>query len=140
MILFLDDEIFAKPYINKLKDSGLIVDLVTNVYQALDKIESDPTQYKILVLDCMLPVNKKDHKILKDYDIKDGMRTGSAFIQYLIDNQIGEGIVIIILTNILDTTFHSKYNKHKRVYRCLKKRETKPSYLVELIKNLIKGG
>lgn len=135
MILYLDDEIYARPYIKRLESAGFEVDHVKKVNQALKNIVKDSNKYQFLILDGMIPANSKDVKLLKKYNIMDGLRTGTAFMQYLIDHGIGENIIIIILTNIVDTSFHSLYQKHNRVTECLKKEETTPDRLVEIINN-----
>ena len=140
MILFLDDEIFAKPYIDTLKENGFEVESVTHVYQALKSLNENPEKYNVLILDCMLPANSKDVKILNNFDIKNGLRTGSAFLDYLVDNEIAPKAKIIILTNILDEQFHFKYKMHKRLSGCYMKREIKPKALTNIIIDIIKGG
>ena len=139
MILFLDDEIFAKPYSDALKDRGLEVEHVTSIYNAYLRLKDNAEKYKILLLDCMLPVKLKDKNLLKEYEIKDGLRAGSAFIEYITEKTIAPNIKIVIITNIHDEEFHQKYQRCTRVTGCYRKSDVKPQALAVKILNFLRG-
>jgi CheY-like chemotaxis protein len=137
MILFLDDEIYARPYADALEEKGLNVDFVTSVWQALSRLENMPDKYELLLLDCMLPANSRDLKILQGYDVKEGLRTGLAFLRYIVDRDIAANLRIVILTNILEEEFHVACERDTRLSGCYRKREWMPHALAERMMNLV---
>ncbi len=138
MILFIDDELmFNESYKEALEEAGFSVYFEQDVQKAVQFFRDKMEQIKLVILDIMMPLPEELTISIDKSKTQNGMRTGEEVLSLLNETEKGKSITKIILTNVSDQEFLTKYSSSDEVAGIYRKRETLPSELVTLAKTLI---
>ena len=139
MILFIDDEkMFNESYVEALEGQGYDVRFEPNVAPALDFFRENMGEGDIVILDIMFATPNSLPEGVDKSNTVDGLRTGEEVLRLMNSTPRGRKVAKIILTNVAADDFHTKYGSSGDVQACLRKRDTLPSRLVEIVKSILR--
>ena len=95
-ILIIDDEVRRmQATVDMLRSDHYIIEQITNPSVALQKLRTSPTQFDLIILDVMMPIDNDDE--FKEHETNYGLRTGFLLLSKI--KQItGFTAPIIVLT------------------------------------------
>jgi CheY-like chemotaxis protein len=132
MILFVDDEPRElDSYKLELEMSGYDLVFEPDVDNALQFLEENQNEIKILILDLMMPVGKAFENAPHE-----GMRTGMDFYDRI--RKTLPSLPVIIFTNVTDEQVESKFGKETNCW-FLRKANFLPYELAEKVDSILKG-
>ncbi len=139
MILFIDDEpAFNDSYLEVLQDAGYSVVFESNINNAWEYLRLHKTEIQLIIVDIMFAIPDVVPKGFDIINANKGLRTGEELIR-IINNDINyTKIPKIILTNVADEAFHSKFKNTEDVKGCYKKKEVSIFDLVDIVNKIIK--
>lgn len=140
MILFVDDELmFNENYVEALQEAGYQVHYVGDIEQALAFFRENMSRIRLVVLDIMFAMPNLVPAGIDEEQIMGGRRAGVEMLRLMNTTDTGRSIPKMILTNVMAPKIHDHFASSDEVKRCLRKRDTLPSQLVDIVNSLIGG-
>jgi CheY-like chemotaxis protein len=138
MILFIDDEkMFNESYVEALQEAGYNVLFEQNLARGIEIFNNRRKEVELIIMDIMFAMPITFPPGMDKSKIMDGLRIGEEAIRLMNSTPEGKEIPKIILTNIAAEDFHIKHSSSEDVKGCFRKRDTLPSRLVEIVRQIL---
>ena len=116
MILFVDDERrHISSYVTELEELGYTVVCENSVDQALQFLDRNRSNLKLIILDIMMPPGQAFKKL----DTDEGRRTGVFFFERV--KERAPELPVIVLTNVADDELMDRLRDEKNCWYFQKK-------------------
>jgi hypothetical protein len=98
------------PFVDELKDQGFMVTVVETALEAEERLNAE--RYDYVIVDVMVPTKTAEEEALySKEETKRGYNTGVVFWRRVGNKLLGQGVVLLILTQRLDQSIRDELTR-----------------------------